>query len=104
MADSSISLSDVKHVAQLANLTISEDQAMQFQTQLSQVVDHFTALNEVDVSNVIPTAQVTGLENITREDQVGIRTLDQDQATSMSPTRHKGYIQVPSILANRTEE
>ncbi len=104
MSDNKISLTDIKHVAQLANLTVTDAQASQFQTELSAVVDHFEALSQVDVINVIPTAQVTGLENITRKDQVGVRTLDQDQALSMTPNKHNGYIQVPSILANRAED
>ncbi len=104
MSDSQISLADVKHVAALANLEINDQEAAKFQPQLSAVVDHFQSLSQVDVTNVPVTAQVTGLENITRPDTVGERSLTQVQAINQSPHKHQGYIVVPSILANRNED
>lgn len=65
-----ISQDQVKHVAKLARLSLDEQEALRFSEQLSAVFEYMECLNEVDTENVAPTAQVTGLENVYREDEV----------------------------------
>lgn len=60
----------VKHVAKLARLGLSEADTSKFQTQLSGILDYVEQLNEVKTDGVEPTAQVTGLVNVVREDEV----------------------------------
>lgn len=60
----------VKHVARLARLGLSEAEIEKFQTQLSGILDYVEQLNEVRTDGVLPTAQVTGLLNVMREDKV----------------------------------
>ena len=60
----------VRHVAKLARLKLSEAEVEKFSKQLSAVFSYMEELNEVNTDNVLPTSQVTGLENITREDKV----------------------------------
>lgn len=59
----------VEHIAKLARLKLSEAEIAKFQTQLSGILDYVEQLNEVGTDNVEPTAQVTGLTNVTREDK-----------------------------------
>lgn len=61
---------DIKHIANLARLELSEDEIKKYGDQLSDVLGLFDKLNEVDTTNVEPTAQVTGLTNKLREDVV----------------------------------
>jgi len=58
----------VKHIAKLARLGLKEEDVGKFATQLSSIMEYVEKLNEVDVKNVEPTSQVTGLENVMRED------------------------------------
>lgn len=60
----------VEHVAKLARLGLSEKEIEKFQTQLSGILDYVELLNEVDTEGVEPTAQVTGLTNVKRKDEV----------------------------------
>lgn len=60
----------VKHVAKLARLGLSEAEIEKFRTQLSGILDYVEQLNEVKTDGVEPTAQVTGLLNVMREDEV----------------------------------
>ena len=69
----------VEHVAKLARLGLSEKEVEKFQTQLSGILDYVELLNEVDTEGVEPTAQVTGLVNVTREDKVKTHTLAQPE-------------------------
>ena len=58
----------VLHVAKLARLGLKSQEIEKFQTQLSNILNYVDLLQEVDTEGVEPTAQVTGLTNVTRPD------------------------------------
>lgn len=88
----------VEHIAKLARLDLSEAEIAKFQTQLSGILDYVEQLNEVNTDNVEPTAQVTGLTNVKREDKV--ETLENTSALlSCSPLPiEKNQIKVKSVF------
>ena len=61
---------EVKHIAKLARLGISDDEISKFSTQLSDILSHAKMLDEVDTSNVEPIAQITGLQDVFFKDEV----------------------------------
>ena len=61
---------DIQHIANLARLELSDQELDAYGTQLSNVLGYIDQLKEVDTSDEEPTAQVTGLENVFREDEV----------------------------------
>ncbi len=65
-----LSEEQVKHVAVLARLDLSDSEAKKFSGQLSDILSYMEILDEVDTKNVAATSQVTGLENVTRKDEV----------------------------------
>ncbi len=90
---------DVKHIAKLANLTLSEEEEKKFEKQLEETVEYIEGLSEVDTTDVEPTSQVTGLENVTREDEI-TASLSQEEALRNAKSTHKGYFKVKGILNN----
>jgi len=66
-----ISKKDVEHVAKLARLDLTEEEKEKFSRQLSNVLSYVDKLREVKTEGVSPTAQITGLENVSRDDMVG---------------------------------
>lgn len=60
----------VEHVARLARLGITEAEVEVFSRQISAILGAMDVLNELDTAGVEPTAQVTGLENVMRDDTV----------------------------------
>jgi aspartyl-tRNA(Asn)/glutamyl-tRNA(Gln) amidotransferase subunit C len=90
---------DVNHVAKLANLTLSDEEKTKFEKQLEETVEYVKGLDEVDTTEVEPTSQVTGLENITREDEVR-PSLSQEEALKNAKSTHNGLFKVKGILAN----
>lgn len=66
----SLSHDQVRHIAQLARLNLTDEEIDKFSGQLSNIFEYVEQLNEVDTEGVEPTSQVTGLENVTREDEV----------------------------------
>lgn len=96
---------DVVHVAKLAKLNLSDSEINKFLPQLSSIIDFIGQLNEVDVKNVEPTAQVTGLENVYRVDGLNSSNyLTQDEAISGTDKTYNGYFKVPAILEGRTDK
>lgn len=98
-----LTLDQVKHVAKLANLPLSEDEVKKFEVQLSETLDYVNKLEEIDTKNIEPTSQVTGLENVTREDIV-LPSLSQGEALKNAKSTYKGYIKVKAILEEQIED
>jgi len=65
-----LSKEDVVRVAKLARLNLSEQEIERFQSQLSNILHHFSVLSEVDTTNVAPTSQPFDVQNIMRKDLV----------------------------------
>lgn len=96
---------DVKHIAKLAKLELSDSEIKKYQTQLSDVLSHFEQLNEVDTKNVEATHQTTNLENITRKDEVKEdERLTVEEALSGTDKTKNGYFVVPGLLEERSDK
>ncbi len=88
---------NVSHIAKLANLPLSDEEKKKFETQLEETATYVEELDEVDTEGVEPTSQVTGLENVTREDIVK-PSLTQEEALKNAKTTHNGFFKVKGIL------
>lgn len=65
-----LSPEQVRHIAKLARLGLNDSDVQKFSQQLSNILDYVEQLKKVDTSKVEPTSQVTGLQNVMREDKV----------------------------------
>lgn len=65
----SISVEELKKIAQLARIKLTPDEEKRYADTISVVLDYMNILNEVDTSGLEQTAQVTGLEDVTRPDE-----------------------------------
>lgn len=92
-----LTIEEVRHVARLARLQLSEDELATLQTDLSNILDYIEILNEVDVSQVAPTAQVTDLMNVMREDATR-PSLPRDDALANAPDQRDGMFRVKAIF------
>lgn len=85
---SKLTLDEVFHLAKLARLKLSEDEALQFKDELSAILSYVEMLNNVDVGDLMPTYQVTGLQNVTRPDVVDTnQTLKADLFKNLPATQ-----------------
>lgn len=60
---------NVSHIAKLARLGLSEEEQEKFTRELAAILAFVEKLKEVDIEGVDPTAQVTGLQNVSRPDE-----------------------------------
>ncbi len=94
-----LSKEQVKHVADLAALPLTEKEIEKFQKQLSSILNYISKLEKVNTKNVEPTAQTTGLNNITSKDVVDEeRELEQEKALQNAKKTDSGYIETERVL------
>ena len=94
---SKLSVEEVRHVAKLAKLELGANEIEKFQKQLSEILDYIEMLKEVETKAVEITSQVTGLENVFREDKVE-KSLSQEEALSGAKNKHQGRFKVKAIF------
>jgi len=70
MSKQQITIDEVKHVAKLAQLPLSDEETKKFDEAMSQTVEYVSHLDELDTTSVEPTFQVTGKTNEFRDDVV----------------------------------
>ncbi|MEM1208905.1 MAG: Asp-tRNA(Asn)/Glu-tRNA(Gln) amidotransferase subunit GatC [Planctomycetota bacterium] len=92
-----ISDDDVRQVAKLARLELSDGEVAHFREQLGQILGYIDKLGEVDVSGVEPMAHVGDLHNAWREDEPG-PTLTVEQALANAPDEDTPFFGVPKVL------
>lgn len=93
----SLTLEEVEHVARLARLRLAPDELEKMRQQLSNILEHFELLQQVDVSAVPPTAQVTDTANIFRDDELR-PSLPREQALANAPAQQDGMFRVRAIF------
>ena len=88
---------EVRKIADLARIQLTEAEVEKFQKELSLVLDYVSELSQVDTEGVEPISQVTGLVNARREDKV--ETSDLRAAILKNfPEEKDGYLKIKSIL------
>ncbi|KHE72913.1 Asp-tRNA(Asn)/Glu-tRNA(Gln) amidotransferase subunit GatC [Halobacillus sp. BBL2006] len=94
---SRISKDEVKHVANLARLAITEEEADMFTKQLDDIITYAEQLNELDTEGVEPTTHVLDLKNVLRKDEPK-RWISKEDALKNAPDQQDGQFKVPSVL------
>lgn len=92
-----INKSDIKHLAELARLTIDEKEEAKLEHDLGEILNYFNELKEVNTENVLPLTGGTELQNTTREDEVE-RTPDIMKGKEAFPEEEDGYLKVPAVF------
>lgn len=87
----------VKHIAWLARLALSQDEIEIFSLQLSNILENFEILQQVDTTNVPPTTQTNPLQNIFREDEAA-KSYPQNEILANAPKQEENCFKVKAIL------
>jgi aspartyl-tRNA(Asn)/glutamyl-tRNA(Gln) amidotransferase subunit C len=75
----------VRHIAKLARLRLTDEEVERFTTELTSIFKTIDILTKVDTKGVEPTAQVTGLTNAFREDEVKTLPFGTEELLNTSP-------------------
>ena len=91
---------DVRYVAELAHLELTEDEVKKFLPQLDSILEYMQKLNELDTAQVEPMAQVTypAAVNPSVRGDLPRPTFRQDEALGNAPEPDAGYFKVPRVI------
>lgn len=91
---------EVRYVADLANLSFSDEEVRKFARELDGILGHMDKLNELDTSNVEPMAQVlyAADETATLRADRELPPLGNDLALANAPQEGAGYFKVPRVI------
>ena len=95
-----MNVSDVRNVASLARLSLTDEECLSFGTQLTAILDYVKLLDEVDITDIQPMPHAVELQNVFREDEKK-PSLDQAAALSNSPDTDGQFFMVPRILEEK---
>jgi aspartyl-tRNA(Asn)/glutamyl-tRNA(Gln) amidotransferase subunit C len=97
MPGEKITIDDVRHVAKLARLALSEAQLARFTDQLESILEYVAKISQADVSGVEPMAHAVPLANVLREDEVR-PSLPLDKVLSNAPETDGPFFKVPKVI------
>jgi len=92
-----LSREDVLHIARLARLGLTEEEAEKFGEQLSHLLENFEVLQQVETTDVPPTAQSIDLQTVVRDDEVA-ESLPPDQVLANAPQKEGGFFRIKAVL------
>jgi aspartyl-tRNA(Asn)/glutamyl-tRNA(Gln) amidotransferase subunit C len=95
-----LSEKEVRYVADLANLRLSEEEVRRMSQDLGQILTHIEQLNELDTTNVEPMAQVLyeADETATLREDIPHAPLGNRDALANAPASGAGYFKVPKVI------
>src|SRR4051812_7519746 len=97
MAD--LTRDDVLKLAQLARLQLTDDEVTEYQKELAEILQYVEQLNDIDISGLEPTSQVTGLTNVTRDDDIVDYGYDALDLLKNVPAVEANQIKVKRMIA-----
>jgi aspartyl-tRNA(Asn)/glutamyl-tRNA(Gln) amidotransferase subunit C len=92
-----LTLEEVKHIAELARLQLTDEEMARYAEQLSDILDYAARLQSIDTSGISPTDRVISAGNVLREDEAR-PGLSQQELLENAPETEKGQFKVPPIL------
>ena len=88
---------EVRHIARLARLGLSEEDVERFSDQLSSILDYFEQLKQLDTDDVPPTAYALDLHNVLRADETA-PCITPAEVFANAPAQENGYFRVRAVL------
>ena len=92
-----LTLEEVRNIAELAKLELTEQELMLYTGQLSDILGYFERLQELDTSHIAPTASVLPLKNVLRPD-VAAAPLLPEQVVANAPDAEDNQFRVSAVL------
>lgn len=92
-----ITKEEVRHIASLSRLSLSEEEVETFGDQLNAIIEYVEHLKELDTAGTEPTSHVLPIRNVTREDVSGA-SLPREEALRNAPDATDKFYRVPKII------
>jgi len=94
-----LSVEEVKHIARLARIGLSDEEVSKYQKELSAILDFFKELEAVPTEGVLPMGNITGKSDALREDSVqSLSAAQRDALIANMPAVKDGFVKVKSVF------
>lgn len=95
---STITNDDVRHLAQLSSLQMSDAEVESLRADIEKIINYINQLDELDTDGVEPTYQVTGLQNVWRDDEIIDISVSRRQLLALAAEQSDNCVKVPKVL------
>lgn len=93
----SVSLDEVRHLAALSEIQLSDSELKSLTTDIDNIVGYINQLDELGTDQVEPTFQLTGLQNVWRDDKIEPQ-LSREKLLNLAPDTENNQVKVPKVL------
>ena len=93
----SVTINDVKYIANLARLNFEEKELESFTSQFNEILSFFEKLNELDTENIEPLSHPNPNQNVFRDDKPKSSS-SQEEALKNAPDRSDEFFKVPKVI------
>lgn len=93
-----ITKADIKHLADLSNFSLSEDEMDSLKGDLENIIKYISELKDLNTDGVEPTYQVFEMENIWRDDNICPQAAERDTLLQLTTEEKLNQIKVPKVL------
>lgn len=98
MAEQKIDAEKLKHIANLARIGISDQEAEKYALQMNSILDYMKILEDAPTEGVEMTTQVTGLKSVTRPDEILVDAVADDLLNCTTLPKISGQIAVRAVI------
>ena len=95
---STITNDDVRHLAHLSSLQMSDAEVESLRADIEKILNYINQLDELDTDGVEPTYQVTGLQNVWRDDEIIDSSVSRRQLLALAAEQSDNCVKVPKVL------
>lgn len=92
-----VSVEEVKHIAELAHITLTKEEENLFTEQFNRILDYFSKISKVNTEGVPLTYHVLDLINVYREDEIQ-ESLGKEEPLKNAPKREDRFFKSPRIV------
>lgn len=93
----SVNIDDVRHLAVLSKLSLSDDELRSLTSDIDAILGYIDQLDQLDTEGVKPTFQLTGLSNVWREDIIKSQ-INREKLLDLAPEQLGNQVKVPKVL------
>ena len=93
----SVSLDEVRHLAALSEIQLSDSELESLATDIGNIVGYINQVDELDTDQVEPTFQLSGLQNVWRDDKIEPQ-LSREKLLNLAPDTENNQVKVPKVL------
>ena len=95
---STITNDDVRHLAHLSSLQMSDAEVESLRADIEKIINYINQLDELDTDGVEPTYQVTGLQNVWRDDEIIDSSVSRQQLLALAAEQSDNCVKVQKVL------